>query len=662
MSAGLDPATAICPRCGRTLANCVCEEDFSFSRPPVDTEAAAEAQTEKLTLLAGAVLFAGVEIYQQVLHLEGYSPVQLGILVAAYLILGSGVLVKAAKNLLQGDIFDENFLMSLATLGAFAIRQYPEAVGVMLFYRVGELFEDLAVSRSRAQISAAVDLRPEVVNMVTADGIQVVPAAQAQVDDVVLVRPGDRIPLDGVVVEGRSQLDTSAVTGEPVPVQVRAGTEVLSGCVNMDGALKVKVAKILQESMVSRILNSVQDAAAGKPKLDRFITRFSHIYTPIVIVLALITAFGIPVFLHAPYYPWIYTALTFLVMSCPCALVLSVPLAFFCGIGAGSGKGILIKNGAVLEALSKVKAVVMDKTGTITQGNFVVQQLAVAGSWQENEVLQLAASAERSSSHPIGKSILAAAQARGVTLLQPDTVEELAGHGLKTTLQGRTVLCGNAKFLTEQGVTLPEQVQEQAALGTQVLVAVAGVYAGAILVADTVKADAAAAIKVVMDQGVQTAVLTGDAESAATAVAQQVGIQEVHARLLPEEKLQELKKIRAQHGSVMFIGDGINDAPVLAGADVGAAMGSGADAAIESADVVFMNSRMQALPLALQIANRTMQVARQNVWVALTIKIIVFILGLTGIYANMWLAVFADTGVAILCILNSVRILYMKVA
>ncbi|MCH4157410.1 MAG: cadmium-translocating P-type ATPase [Acidaminococcaceae bacterium] len=662
MSAGLDPATAICPRCGRTLANCVCEEDFSFSRPPVDAEAGAEAQTEKLTLLAGAVLFAGVEIYQQVLHLEGYSPVQLGILVAAYLILGSGVLVKAAKNLLQGDIFDENFLMSLATLGAFAIRQYPEAVGVMLFYRVGELFEDLAVSRSRAQISAAVDLRPEVVNLVTADGIQVVPAAQAQVDDVVLVRPGDRIPLDGVVVDGRSQLDTSAVTGEPVPVQVRAGTEVLSGCVNVDGALKVKVAKILQESMVSRILNSVQDAAAGKPKLDRFITRFSHIYTPIVIVLALITAFGIPAFLHASYYPWIYTALTFLVMSCPCALVLSVPLAFFCGIGAGSGKGILIKNGAVLEALSKVKAVVMDKTGTITKGNFVVQQLAVAGSWQENEVLQLAASTEQASTHPIGRSILAEAQARGVTLLQPDTVEELAGHGLKATLQGRTVLCGNAKFLTEQGVTLPEQVQEQAALGTQVLVAVAGVYAGAILVADTVKADAAAAIKVVRDQGVQTVMLTGDAEGAATAVAQQVGIQEVHARLLPEEKLQELKKIRAQHGSVMFIGDGINDAPVLAGADVGAAMGSGADAAIESADVVFMNSRMQALPLALQIANRTMQVARQNVWVALTIKIIVFILGLTGIYANMWLAVFADTGVAILCILNSVRILYMKVA
>ena len=656
MSAAMDQAAAICPRCGRTLADCICEEDFSFRRPEVDTAAEADERTEKMTLLAGAILFAGVEIYHEALQLEGYSMVLLGFLVAAYLILGSGVLVKAAKNLVHGDIFDENFLMSLATLGAFAIQQYPEAVGVMLFYRVGELFEDLAVSRSRQQISAAVDLRPEVVNLITEQGIKIIPAGQAQVGAVVLVRPGDRVPLDGVVVEGSSQLDTSAVTGEPVPVQVTPGTAVLSGCVNVAGALKVQVAKVLQESMVSRILNSVETAAAAKPKLDRFITRFSHIYTPVVIVVALITAFGIPALLHEPYYPWIYTALTFLVMSCPCALVLSVPLAFFCGIGAGSGTGILIKNGAVLEALSKVKTIVMDKTGTITQGNFVVQRLTVAGSWQEKAILQLAASAEQVSTHPLARSIMAAAQTQGLDLLQPENVEELAGHGIKATLQGKTVLCGNLQFLASQGVTLPEQ--ELAEPGSQVLIAVDGSYAGTILVADTVKDDAAAAIRFIKEQGVKTAMLTGDGEAAARAVAQQVGIKEVHARLLPEEKLQALKKIRAQNGSVMFIGDGINDAPVLAGADVGAAMGSGADAAIESADVVFMNSQMRALPRALQIAHRTMQVARENVWVALTIKLIVFILGLTGIYANMWLAVFADTGVAILCILNSIRILY----
>lgn len=660
MNATVNPETAICPRCGRTLANCICEEDFSFAHSMEKPEAEAEEQTEKVTLIVGALLFIGVELYHTALQLPDYPRVLLGLLVAAFVILGRQVLWTACKNLLHGDIFDENFLMSVATLGAFAIHQYPEAVGVMLFFRIGEMFEDVAVARSRSQISQAVDLRPEVVNLLTASGIKVIPAGTAQVGDVLLVRPGDRIPLDGVVLEGESRLDTAPLTGEPVPVNITPGAAVLSGCVNQSGALKMKVAKTLQESMVTRILHSVEDAAASKPKLDRFITRFSHVYTPIVIVLALVTALAVPTVLHQPYYPWIYTALTFLVMSCPCALVLSVPLAFFSGIGAGSAQGILFKGGVVLEALSKIKTVVMDKTGTITQGNFKVQEIRTSGAWTKAQLLQIAASLEQVSTHPIAASILAAAKEQNLPLLQADQVEESAGHGITASLAGKQMYCGNAKLLTAAGVKLPQE--DFTGAGTWVLVAVHKIYAGAILVADTVKADAAAAISAVREQGITTAMLTGDGEAAAQAVARQVGVQEVHAQLLPEDKVQRLRQIREQHGQVLFVGDGINDAPVLAGADVGAAMGSGADAAIESADVVFLNSRMQSLPTALRIAKKTMQIARQNVWVALTIKIIVFILGLTGIYANMWLAVFADTGVAMLCILNSVRLLYIKMA
>lgn len=635
---------------------CSCCQDLSR----VQDEDQKDSRVEKLTLAVGAILFIALEIYHELAHLQDYGSVLLGILVLSYLILGGKVLVKAGKNLLHGRVFDENFLMSVATLGAFAIQQYPEAVGVMLFYRIGELFEDLAVARSRSQIMAAVDLRPEMVTLLQDDTCKVVAAEAVQVGDIVLVRPGDRVPLDGVVIEGTSRLDTAAITGEPVPVKVEPGTEILSGCVNVSGVLKVRVQKRLQESMVTRILESVENAAAGKPRIDRFITRFSHIYTPIVIGLAVFTALVIPTVLGEPYYPWIYTALTFLVMSCPCALVLSVPLAFFCGIGAASGKGILFKGGAVLEALNSVKTVVMDKTGTITKGNFVVQKIIPAGTWTAQDLLQVAASLEQVSTHPLAVSIVTAAKENDLTLAPASFVEEAAGKGIKAQIQGKTVLCGNEKFLQAAGVVVPEL--GQAAAGTQVLLAVAGVFAGCILVADTVKDDAAEAVAELKRLGVATAMLTGDDDKTAEAVAAQVGVEEVHARMLPQEKLQELLKIRARSGSVMFVGDGINDAPVLAGADVGGAMGSGADAAIASADVVFLNSRMFALPVALNLARVTMRIARQNVSVALAIKIFVFILGLTGFYASMWLAVFADTGVAMLCILNSLRVLYLKIA
>lgn len=611
-----------------------------------------------ISLILGGIFFIGVEIYHEISGIETYSMPLIIAFVVAYLVLGGNIVLTAVKNLFKGQVFDENFLMSVATLGAFAIAQYPEAVGVMLFFRIGITFEHYAVERSRSQIMEAVDLRPETVNLLVGESVKIIGAEEAQVGDILLVRPGDRIPLDGIVIDGESRIDTAAITGEPVPVGVSTGYEVISGCVNTSGALKIRVEKGLEESMVTRILDSVENAAASKPRIDNFITRFARVYTPVVVVIALFTAVGIPLITGQAFYPWIYTALSFLVMSCPCALVLSVPLAFFCGIGAGSKKGILFKGGVVMEVLANIKAVVMDKTGTITQGNFVVQQVIPTGNFGETELLALAASCEQVSTHPIATSIVAAAEARGLTLNAPEAVEELSGKGIVATQGDRTVLCGNVKLMEFKGIDLAGRVKAQR--GSEVLLAVDGVYAGQIIVADTLKPEARSAISRIKDNHILTAMLTGDAQDSADAVAAEAGVEEVHARLLPQDKLAELGRIRDKIGSVMFVGDGINDAPVLAGADVGAAMGSGADAAIEAADVVFMNSNLDAIPAAIEIAKKTLGISWQNVVFALTIKIIVMILGLTGIYANMWLAVFADTGVAFLCILNSIRILYSK--
>lgn len=640
----------------------VLEKDFT---PENDSTAFSQAQTsdshkllsneqKELTfILVGAVLLVTGAIFE---HMGFQMFVTLPVYVIAYLILGGPILMEAGRNILHGQIFDENFLMSIATLGAFAIQEFPEAVGVMLFYRVGEYFEHKAVDRSRSQIMNAVDMRPEVVNRLNEDQIQVIPAQDAHVGDLLLIRPGDRIPLDGVIVEGESRLDTSPITGEPVPVSVKPGDDITSGCVNTSGQLIIRVEKPLEESMVSRILDAVENAAASKPKIDRFITRFSRVYTPLVVFLAIATAV-IPSLITGHWNYWVYTALTFLVMSCPCALVLSVPLAFFSGIGAGSKKGILFKGGVSIEALGNLGAVVMDKTGTITEGNFKLQKIVSNGTYEEEELLRICASCEQNSTHPIAVSIVTAARERKLALETPENLEEIAGHGIAASLKEGTVLCGNRKLMDANSILIDEIANET--YGSEVFLAVNGIFAGYLLISDTIKQDAKSAIRRLKSLGLYTVMLTGDSESSASAVAKETGIDEVYARLLPQDKLNILTKVRAEHGSVMFVGDGINDAPVLAGADVGAAMGSGADAAIEAADAVFMNSNVESIPLSIRIARSTNRIAMQNVVFALIIKIAVMILGLAG-FANMWMAVFADTGVAMLCVLNSVRVLYKK--
>ena len=606
-----------------------------------------------ICIIIGAVLFVAGEIME---HKGFGTSATLPVFVIAYLALGGVIVVKAAKNISHGQIFDENFLMSIATLAAFAINDSAEAVGVMLFYRIGELFEEKAVERSRGQIMNAVDLRPEVVNLVTGDDIQVIPSEEAQIGDILLVRPGDRIPLDGIVIEGNSRIDTSPITGEPVPVAVNEGDEITSGCVNTSGQLKIRVEKPLEESMVTRILDSVENAAASKPKIDRFITRFARVYTPCVVGIAVATAI-LPSLVTGNWHYWIYTAITFLVMSCPCALVLSIPLAFFSGIGAGSKKGILFKGGLSIEGLSKLGAVIMDKTGTITEGNFQLQKVVATGKYTENELLSMCAGCEQNSTHPIANSIVAAAKEREIQFEKPISLEEISGHGIVAEMPEGKVLCGNRKLMDKFGVTIGEL--KEAAYGSEVFMAVNGTFAGYMLISDTIKPDAKEAIASLKKLGLHTVMLTGDSEDSAQAVGKDTGIDEIYAKLLPEDKLNALKKVRQAHGTVMFIGDGINDAPVLAGADVGAAMGSGADAAIEAADAVFMNSNVDAIPQSIAIARSTNRIAWQNVIFALVIKIAVMILGLAG-HANMWMAVFADTGVAMICVLNSIRILYKK--
>lgn len=624
---------------------CACGHDHQEGHHSESSHSHEDGEDSLKPIVIGAVLFAAGLILERL----GLKWVSVAVCLAAYALLGWEVILDAVKNLKSGHMLDENFLMSIASLGAFFIGNAPEGVGVMLFYRVGEYFEHRAVERSRSQIMEAVDLRPDVVHLVDGDTIRDIPAENAKAGDILLVRPGDRVPLDGTVLSGESRIDTAPITGEPVPVRVTAGSSVVSGCINGSGQLTIRAEKPLSESMVTRILDSVENAAASKPQIDRFITRFARIYTPVVVGIAAATAI-VPSLVTGNWSYWVYTALTFLVMSCPCALVLSVPLAYFAGIGAGSKKGILFKGGQSMEAMGKIKTVIVDKTGTVTQGNFQVQKLE--GS---PDLLEICACCEQQSTHPIGESIVSAAAERGLTLRQPEALEEIAGLGIRAKLDGKDILCGSARLLREHQVSFPDTN----APGTKVLLAVDGVYQGYLIIADTIKPGAEIAVRRLRNSGIETVMLTGDAEDAARAVAGTVGIREVHAGLLPHQKLERLQAIRAEKGAAMFVGDGINDAPVLAGADVGAAMGSGADAAIEAADVVFMTSDMEAIPQSLAIARATGKIAWENVIFALTIKLIVMILGLFG-FASMWMAVFADSGVAMLCVLNSIRMLYQK--
>lgn len=636
-----EPGTTIVPR--KDIRELTAKKSTSFF---------SKENVPIFEIVAGAILFVIGEFTSLVP--ENYL---LYLYIVAYIILGGKIVKTAVTNLFRGNVFDENFLMSIATLGAFFVAQYPEAVGVMLFYRIGEYFEDRATQKSRSQIMQAVDLRPETVNLVQDDGKTVVlPAKEAKVGDTLLVRAGDRIPVDGVVIDGESRVDTSPVTGEPVPVKIEPNSEVTSGCLNISGTIKMRVEKPLSESMVSRILSSVENAAANKPKIDRFITRFARIYTPIVVAVAAFTAI-VPSLITGNWEHWIYTALTFLVISCPCALVLSVPLAFFSGIGAGSRKGILFKGGISLESIKNIKAIVMDKTGTLTKGNFTVKEILPIDNYTSDELLKICASCEINSTHPIAASIVNAAKQKDLTLDVVAKSDEIAGEGLVCQLNNDEILCGNKRLMNRYQIALPENLPTTS--DTQIYLAINKQFAGSMLIGDTIKPDAKSTIQKLKSLNLSTVMLTGDNENSAYAVANTVGIDEVHAKLLPEGKLNELAQIRKQHGNVLFVGDGINDAPILAGADVGAAMGSGADAAIEAADVVFMNSKVDAILQAIHISRNTISIAWQNVVFALVIKVFIMLLGLAG-YASMWAAVFADTGVTILCILNSIRILYKK--
>ena len=642
--------------------DCCCghDHDHEHHRHDHDDEEEEEEKTsffaehkDAIVLAIGAVLFVVAELVEKFANVQ-YLPE--GIFVIAYIILGAEIVWTAVKNLFGGKVFDENFLMSIATIGAFVVGDFAEAVGVMLFYRIGELFEDVAVNKSRKQIMEAVDMRPEMVRLYEEGKVIEVDPEDVKVGDCIEIRPGDRIPLDGTVLRGESRIDTSAVTGEPVPVAVAPGSEVLSGCVNTSGILYLQVDKLLEDSMVTRILEAVENAAASKPKMDRFITKFARIYTPFVVLAATATAI-IPSIVTGDWTHWVYTALTFLIISCPCALVLSVPLAFFAGIGAGSKLGILFKGGVSLEMLADIKAVVMDKTGTITEGNFKVESVIPADAFTEEQIITWAGSAESASTHPIAVSIREAVKERKLTSEKPEDMKEISGEGIEVTLSEGKILCGNQKLLQRYQIAIPQNDLQES--GTEVFVAKDGKYAGRIQINDLVKADSTEAIQRMKTLGLHTAMLTGDTEKNAKAVQETTGIDEVFARQMPEDKLKNLGALREKYGAVMFIGDGINDAPVLAGADVGAAMGSGADAAIEAADVVFMTSRLSALNESYNIARKTKKIAYENVVFALAVKAAVMVLGLCGI-ASMWMAVFADSGVAMLCVLNSIRVLYAK--
>lgn len=578
----------------------------------------------------------------------------------AYVLLAFPVLRTAVRNILKGEIFDENFLMSIATLGAIAIDALPEAVGVILFYRIGEFFEEKATDRSRTEIMNAVDMRPQEVRVVDTCGggeIVVMSPEKVEVGWTIEVRPGDLIPLDGTILEGETRVNTAPVTGEPVPVRAEPGTQLMSGCINETGRITMRVDKVLEESMVTKILDAVENAAASKPKIDKFITRFARVYTPIVVALALAVAI-IPSLITGEWHRWIYTALTFLVISCPCALVLSVPLAFFSGIGNASKHGILLKGGRVIEALANVKAVALDKTGTITSGEFKVHNVETVGSHvSSGQLLSMAAAIEAVSTHPIATSIVSEAKDQGLTVEPSDSVQELAGEGMVGMADGQQVLVGNRRLMERYDVQ--GYPTEPAEYGTEVLVAEGNTYLGRIIIADEARPDSAEAIADLNRQDIKTVMLTGDAEASANYIAKETGVSAVRAQLLPQDKLSVVQDIRSEYGPTMFVGDGINDAPVLAGADVGGAMGSGADAAIEAADVVFMRPSLTAIAHILDLSKSTLRVAWQNVVFAIAVKILIMLLGILG-YASMWWAVFGDTGVSILCILNSVRILSRK--
>ena len=592
--------------------------------------------------------------------LDGWA--QLALYVVAYLIAGGDIVLQAFKNIIRGQLFDEYFLMSVATIGAFAIGEYPEGVAVMLFYQLGELFQGMAVNRSRRSIQSLMDIRPDYANILIGSGDETkrVSPEDVRIGDRIVVRAGEKVPLDGIVKAGHSMVDTSALTGESVPRELEPGSDVLSGFVNKNGMLTIEVTKTFGESTVSKILDLVQNASSRKAKTEHFISKFARYYTPVVVILAALIAFVPPLVLSgAAFADWIYRALVFLVISCPCALVVSIPLGFFGGIGAASRNGILVKGSNYLEALNDVKVVVFDKTGTLTKGVFNVTAIRPEGGRSEDELMELAAIAEAHSNHPIAESIRAA-WAKDIRTQGVEGYDEVAGHGIRVRVDGREVLAGNAKLMEQAGIlyTKPETI------GTVVHVAEAGVYAGHLIIADEVKDDAAAAIQALKQLGIRkTVMLTGDAKAVGEAVGRELGVDEVYAELLPQHKVERLEELEAGKSpkeKMVFVGDGINDTPVLARADVGVAMGGlGSDAAIEAADVVIMTDEPSRLASAIRIAKRTRMIVWQNIGFALGVKVIFLLLGVFGI-ATMWEAVFSDVGVTVLAVLNAMRVLRVK--
>ena len=598
-------------------------------------------------IVAAVLLAAGIIIK----HTIG-GPAVIVLLIPAYVIVGYGPIIKAAKNISHGQIFDENFLMAIATVGAIALGEYDEAVAVMLFYQIGEFFEDYAVDKSRKSVAALMDIRPDFAVVLKDGKEETVDPYDVNIGDTVLVKPGEKIPLDGTVIEGNSSVDTSSLTGEALPKDVEAGDEVISGCINLSGVIKIKVTSMFEESTVSKILEMVENASSRKAPVENFITKFAKYYTPVVVFSAVALAIIPPlVIANATFSTWIYRALLFLVVSCPCALVISIPMSFFSGIGAASARGVLVKGGNYLQILSKVNTVIFDKTGTLTTGKFKVDK--ICGD-NPDELLALAAACEQYSNHPIAVSIKEAYKG---DIYTADDVQEIAGRGIKATIDGKEVYAGNAKLMHELNISnLPEVTGT-----TLVHLAYSDKYLGYISVTDTIKEDTAEGLKALKDIGVTDLVmLTGDNRETAEKVAEQAGITEVHANLLPENKVEIAEQIIDKGGITAFVGDGVNDAPVLARVDAGIAMGGlGSAAAMEAADVVIMDDNPKKISLAIRIGRKTVRLAKENIWFALIVKLLVLVLGALGL-VNMWAAVFADVGVAVIAIANSMRALRVK--
>lgn len=580
--------------------------------------------------------------------------------VLSYLIVGFEIIKKAFRNITKGNVFDENFLMSVATIGAFAIGEFPEAVAVMLFYQIGELFQSYAVDKSRKSISSLMDLKSDFANVYRNNNIEKVDPDEVKIGEIIVVKPGEKIPLDGIVKEGASLVDTKALTGEPIPKKVNVGEEILSGCINLDGVIKIETTKEYENSTVSKILELVENASSKKSKSERFITKFAKYYTPIVVIIAIVLAFIPPLIIKdTTFSEWIYRALSFLVVSCPCALVISIPLSFFGGIGSASKHGILIKGSNYLEAISKLETIVFDKTGTLTEGVFNVQKINSI-EISEDDLLEIAAYAEWYSNHPIAKSIKSAYN-KEVEAVKIEDVKEISGKGIRAIIDGKTVLVGNEKLMTENGV----EYEKNKDLGTVLYIAINGTFSGTIVISDRIKDDSIKCIKLIKESGIKnTIMLTGDKKEIAEKMCDELGIDIVHSELLPDGKVEKMESVlerKSQNKKIAFVGDGINDAPVLALADVGIAMGGlGSDSAIEAADIVIMTDEPSKISTAIKISKKTMRIVKENIVFAIFVKILVLILSAFGL-ATMWGAVFADVGVSIIAILNSLRMLNKKI-